>query len=139
MNPSFLVGLVIGCIIGFIGNYLLHSMSGVRRRAEIEQEKEDEWDAFITEYPAFIEQLQHDINEPVHAQIREFFVVDKNALMNSSIPRLRYDLSEDLLQALNKLEDLGYIYRLLNDALLYKMEEAFIKKLKHTDIANITQ
>ena len=49
--------------------------------------------------------------------------------MNSSTPRLRYDLSDETLALVKKLEQLGYIERLEHDSLLYRMEEEFIKNL----------
>jgi gas vesicle protein len=130
MNSSFLTGLIIGCIIGAIGQYCVKKLTGTRKKVEQNKAKQNEWDALFNTYPSVMEQMKRDINEPAHAGIKEFFVVDKSALMNSSVPRLRYDLSEEIIPALNRLEEAGYIQRVPNDSLLYKMDEDFIRLLK---------
>ncbi|EHL29639.1 hypothetical protein [Legionella drancourtii] len=130
MNFSFLTGLVIGCMLGAMIHCYLQKFTGNRREMERYKEKKNEWDLLFNNYSLFMNQLKNDINEPMYANIREFFVVDKTAIMNSSIPRLRYDLIEEIMPALHQLEALGYIQKLPNDSLLYKMEDDFVTRLK---------
>lgn len=137
MNPSFLTGLIIGCFVGVVIHSYLPKIIGNRWDAEQYGEKENEWELLFNTYPAFMNQIKHDVNQPEHAQIREFFVVDKTAIMNSAIPRLRYDLSEEVISALNQLEKLGYIEKLPNDSLLYQMEEHFVRRLQTMKEVNL--
>ncbi len=130
MNSSFLTGLVIGCMLGAMIHYYLQKFTGSRREMERHKEKKNEWDLLFNNYSLFMNQLKNDINEPMYANIREFFVVDKTAIMNSSIPRLRYDLIDEVMPALHQLEALGYVQKIPNDSLLYKMEDDFVIRLK---------
>ena len=82
------------------------------------------------ESPHFMNQIKTDMADPEHKNIREFFVVEQHVLLNSSIQRLRYDLNDETIAAVNKLKELGYIEQLKNNCLLYKMEEDFIRQLK---------
>jgi hypothetical protein len=130
MASSFSTGLVMGCMIGAIGQYCVHLFLGGSGTSSIKKnEKQTALNELFQAHSHFMEQFKKDINEPVNAQIREFFVVDKMAIMNSSIPRLRYDLSEEIIPLLNQLEDLGYIQMLPNDSLLYQINEHFIRDL----------
>ena len=130
MASSFSTGLVMGCMIGAIGQYCVHLFLGGSSIDSLKKnEKKTALNELFLTYSSFLEQLKNDFNEPANAQIREFFVVDKLAIMNSSVPRLRYDLSEEIIPLLNHLEDLGYIQRLPNDSLLYQINEHFIQDL----------
>lgn len=55
--------------------------------------------------------------------------------MNSSIPRLRYELSTEILAVLNRLEALGYIKKLKNNCLHFKVAEDFVIQLNSYEIA----
>lgn len=127
---NFLTGLVIGCMLGAMIHYYLQQFTGSRREMKRSKERKHEWDALFNSHSPLMNQLKNDVNEPVYANIREFFVVDKAAIMNSSIPRLRYDLTDEIMPALQQLEALGYIQQLANDSLLYKMEDEFVRQLK---------
>ncbi|WP_133137368.1 hypothetical protein [Legionella rowbothamii] len=130
MTSSFSAGLVMGCMIGAIGQYCVQLFLGGSGTSSIKKnEKQTALNELFQAHSHFMEQFKKDINDPVNAQIREFFVVDKMAIMNSSIPRLRYDLSEEIMPLLNQLEDLGYIQMLPNDSLLYQINEHFIRDL----------
>ncbi|CAM4436304.1 MAG: hypothetical protein LEGION0403_FIIPPAGN_00004 [Legionella sp.] len=130
MASSFSAGLVMGCMIGAIGQYCVQLFLGGGATSSIKKnEKQMALNELFQAHAHFMEQFKKDINEPVNAQIREFFVVDKMAIMNSSAPRLRYDLSEEITPLLNQLEDLGYIQKLPNDSLLYQINEHFIRDL----------
>ena len=137
MNSSFLTGLVIGCMLGAIIPYYMQKFMGSRREMERNREIKNEWDSLFKTYSLFLTQIKNDINEPMYANIREFFVVDKTAIMNSSIPRLRYDLTDEIMPALHQLEALKYIQKLPNDSLLYKMEDDFVTQLKSVKEVNL--
>ena len=130
MASSFSTGLVMGCMIGAIGQYCVQLFLGGKN------EKQTALNELFQTHSHFMEQLKKDINEPVNAQIREFFVVDKMAIMNSSVPRLRYDLSEEIISLLNQLEELGYIQMLPNDSLLYQINEHFIRDLNRMNTSH---
>lgn len=137
MASSFSAGLVMGCIIGAIGQYCVQLFLGSGGAGSIKKnEKQTALTELFQTHSHFMEQLRKDINEPVNAQIREFFVVDKMAIMNSSVPRLRYDLSEEIIPLLNQLEELGYIQMLPNDSLLYQINEQFISDLNRMNASN---
>lgn len=134
---NFLTGLVIGCMLGAMIHYYLQKFTGSRREMERNKEKKHEWDALFNSHSPFMNQLKDDVNEPLYANIREFFVVDKAAIMNSSIPRLRYDLTDEIMLLLPQLEALGYIQKLPNDSLLYKIEDDLVRQLKSMKEINL--
>ena len=105
MNPSFLAGLVIGCFAGIMIHSYLRKIISSRGDVESNREKRNEWDLLFNTFPYFMNQIKNDVNNPDNVHIREFFVVDKTAIMNSAIPRLRYDLSTEVMPALNQLKN----------------------------------
>lgn len=130
MDTSFLSGLLIGCFVGVVGFYYGQKFTDNRRNTEYYKHKKIDWDKLFSDYPLFMNGIKTDINDSDCKNIREFFVVEKTALLNSSIPRLRYDLSEETLAAVAKLLELGYLEQLKNNCLLYKMHTDFIAQLK---------
>ena len=83
---------------------------GNRKQCEREQKnKKIDWDKMIQDYPIFMTQIKSDINDREYKNIREFFVVDQQTLLNSSLPRLRYELNEETITVVNRLKELGYI------------------------------
>ncbi|WP_045097316.1 hypothetical protein [Legionella fallonii] len=134
MSVSFLFGLLTGFLVGMICQYGIKAWLNNRKHWEQEQKsKTIAWDKMLQERSHFMNQIKTDMADPEHKNIREFFVVEPHALLNSSIPRLRYDLTEETLAAVNKLKELGYLEQLKNNCLLYKMEEDFIGQLKLVD------
>ncbi len=129
---GFLLGLIIGCGLGALGYYYkerhTHYFSSSNR---VKNNKE--MASLFKEFPYLMNLIKSNINDPEYKNIHEFFVVDKLAIMNSSIPRLRYDLSEEMLSLLKQLEELRYIEQLEHDSLLYHMEEEFIHDLRSFD------
>lgn len=132
MDTSFVYGLVAGCLSGVVGKYYFQKFFARMDSAEtgVYKSKLLHWEQACIDFPEFIAQLRTDINKPEHKNIREFFVVEQQAILNSSIPRLRYDLTEDSLPAVKKLEELGYIEKIKNNCLLYGMRSDFISLLK---------
>ncbi|MCL9684488.1 hypothetical protein [Legionella maioricensis] len=131
MIPSFLSGLLAGFFIGIAGQYGVKRFINNREQtAQEQQNKKMDWNKLFDEHPLFMSLIKTDVSDPENQNIREFFVVEQHALLNSSSPRLRYDLTDDNVAAVNKLEALGYIERLKNNCLLYKMREDFIVQLK---------
>lgn len=130
MDFSFVYGLVAGCLSGAVGKFYVQKLFDRTKKLEGNKSKQLEWDKIDTDYPRFMNQLRLDINNPENKNIREFFVVDQNAVLHSQIPRLRYDLTEDILPAVNRLEHLGYIEKIKNNCLLYKMHEEFVNLLR---------
>jgi hypothetical protein len=132
MDVSFVSGLIIGCFIGVVAQYFLQRISGNRDQLEEQMHKKIDWNELFNNFPLFMNSIKTDANDPECNNIREFFVVEQHAVLNSSIPRLRYELSEDNIAAVNTLEELGYIERIINNCLLYKMKEHFIRQLRST-------
>ena len=131
MSPSFLSGLLTGCFVGIVGQYGIQQFLSYKEQSTQHHEnKKMDWNKLFYEHPLFMVNIKADVSNPEHQNIREFFVVEQNALLNSLIPRLRYDLTEDNIAVVNKLEELGYIERLKNNCLLYKMRDDFINQLK---------
>jgi hypothetical protein len=129
MGSSFIIGLIAGCLTGSLGLYYLQNVSFNRKKGEIKKNKINELKLLFDTYPAFMNNVKNDLSDPEFKNIREFFVVEKIALMNSAVPRLRYDLSEEILPALAKMEELGFIERLPNNSLLYKMHQDLVAHL----------
>lgn len=127
---SFFYGLLVGCISGAIGYSYVQKFTFNRGQLAKGKNHRDEINLLFEQYPDFMSHVKNNINDPEFKNIREFFVIDKSALMNSSIPRLRYDLSDEILPVLNKLEEAAYIEKLPNDSLLYKMNEHFISQVR---------
>jgi hypothetical protein len=131
MIPSFLAGLLAGCSISALGQYAVKRLINNREKStQTQQNRKIDWNNLFEDHPLFMNLVKTDVSDPENQNIREFFVVEQNALLNSSIPRLRYDLTKNNVAAVNKLEELGYIERLKNNCLLYKMHEDFIIQLK---------
>lgn len=131
MNVSFLYGFITGCLTTAIVLYYVQKLIDNRNRTEQIKNKKFDLDRLFNDYPDFMGTLKCYINDPNCVNIREFFVVDKNAILNSSIPRFRFELSEDILPVLKKLEDLGYIQKINNNCLLYKIGDNFMNQLKY--------
>lgn len=120
MNYIFIEGLICGLIMGSLGyHYILSGFlqdpiqtNDVLQQQEIEQ-------LFITN-SSFMKQLKEDFQDPRRDGVKEFFVVPDSAIMNSSIPRLRYHLSDEHVLVLNTLERWGYIKKIPHDSLLYE-------------------
>lgn len=129
MNSSFIAGLLAGCLTGSLGLYYLQNFSFKRKKEEVKKNKRHELKVLFENYPGLMNNIKNDLSDPEFKHIREFFVVEKVALMNSAVPRLRYDLSEEILPALEKLENLGFIERLPNHSLLYKMKPDLVSCL----------
>ncbi|KTD31850.1 hypothetical protein Lmor_2472 [Legionella moravica] len=130
MDLSFVTGLFMGCLAGIAGKYLLQNMIVKRQHVEDDKNKQLEWEQLSQDYPQFISQIKKDINNPEHQNIREFFVVDPLAILNTQIPRLRYDLTDEVLCVVNRLELLGYIEKIKTNCLLYKMKDDFIALIR---------
>lgn len=139
MNSSFLLGLFFGCFLGPILYFCFQKISLTKSEAEQNKKKDDQWESLFNTHSIFLNQVQKDINIPAHANIREFFVVEESAIMNSLVPRLRYDLSDSILSALNTMEEMGCIQKIPNDSLLYQMEEHFILRLKSFNASKNTR
>lgn len=127
MNISFLYGFILGCLTTIIFSYGIKKLAtNGKGHSERVKNKKIELEQLFMQHPDFMNKLKSDIDNPEYASIREFLVVDKNAILNASIPRFRYELSEDILPVLNKLEALNYIQSFKNNCLHYKMEEDFV-------------
>lgn len=135
MDTSFVYGLVAGCLSGVVGKYYFQKFITGKQYVEGNGNKSKlfQWEQICADFPEFIIQLRADINKPEHKNIKEFFVVDQQAILNSPISRLRYDLTEVSLSAVNKLEELGYIEKIKNNCLLYVMRDDFITLLRGVD------
>lgn len=130
MNILFLFGFLAGCFATVIAQYCFQKFINPQRYPEQNDTKKLDLDKLFDAYPDFMNAIKNDLTAPNYENIREFFVVDKDAILNSVIPRLRYELSTEILPALNRLEVLGYIQKLKNNCLHYKIEEDFVMQLK---------
>ncbi|RUR13657.1 hypothetical protein [Legionella sp. km772] len=127
---SFLFGLFIGCGLGAVGYHYYQQYKTNESPFNNQSTKKNNDMAFLFEhYPYLMNLIKSNLSDPEYKNIREFFIVDKLAIMNSSVPRLRYDLGEETLALAHKLEEFGYIERLEHDSLLYRMDEDFIADL----------
>lgn len=128
---SVIYSFLSGCCIGALGHYFWQHYKINNHHAQSVSAKKDEKVTHLFEqYPYLMNLIKSNVNDPEYKTIREFFVVDKLAIMNSSTPRLRYDLSDETLSLLKALEKLEYIQRLEHDSLLYRMTEDFVAHLK---------
>ncbi|PJD95868.1 MAG: hypothetical protein CK426_06930 [Legionella sp.] len=125
---SFLSGLLLGCIIGVVGYYSIHRYFTQDQEEGVNSQEEDILSLF-NDFPQEMQVLCAMLFMPEHQNIREFFVVDPSAIMNSATPRLRFNLSEGLLHLIARLEEWGCIEQLEHDSLLYKIEEDFFEDL----------
>lgn len=130
MNFYFISGLLIGCLMTLGYQFIQRKWSANAKHTLNKHNKKNECVQLFDEYPHFMSQLKTDLSDPAHRSIKEFFVVEPTALMNSSTPRLRYDLSENTVTVLKKIEQLGYISQVPNDSLLYKMSDDFVAVIK---------
>lgn len=135
MSISFVYGFFTGCFVTLIGQYFLQKFINQRGCSEQINTKRLDLDKLFNDYPDFMNAIKDDLTNIHYRDIREFFVVDKDAILNPSIPRLRYELSAEILTALNRLEALGYIEKLKNNCLHYKIVEDFVIQLNSYEIA----
>ncbi|WP_392537712.1 hypothetical protein [Legionella sp. 227] len=135
MDISFLFGFLTGSFTTALGGWQVQKIINNRKNiATIKNKKILDLNRLFHEFPHFMSAIKNDINNSSHQNVREFFVVDKDAILNSSVPRFRYELSTEILPALNRLEELGYIEKLKNNCLHYKIEEEFISQLQSVAI-----
>lgn len=128
---SFILGLIVGGGLGAVGHYYMQQYRANRTNLElISNKKNNAMVELFEQYPYLMNLIKSNLTAPEYRNIREFFVVDKQAIMNSSVPRLRYDLSEEVLLLLKNLEQFEYIERLEHDSLLYRMGDGFVAQLK---------
>ncbi|KTD67091.1 MULTISPECIES: hypothetical protein [Legionella] len=131
MDISFLFGFLAGGLTTALSGLQIQKFMNNRKNvARIKNKKILDLDRLFHDFPHFMSIIKNDINNPSHKDVREFFVVDKEAILNSFVPRFRYELSTEILPALNRLEELGYIEKLKNNCLHYKIEEEFIIQLQ---------
>ncbi|OJY36153.1 MAG: hypothetical protein BGO90_12675, partial [Legionella sp. 40-6] len=125
MDGSFILGLISGVVIGAAGHYYLQNK--LRSVGYVQNSKPvyEELNELFNEFPEFMEQFKQDLLNPEYDDIDEFFLIPKEALMTSLTQRLRYDYSEEIMPLFHKLENLNYITRLPNDALLFRIEQEF--------------
>ncbi|STY28654.1 Uncharacterised protein [Legionella wadsworthii] len=138
MDISFLVGFFTGCFsTALIGGRVKEFIQHRKKLENITHKKIMDLEKLFHEYPDLMNSIKKDISNPHSKNIREFLVVEKDAILNSLVPRFRYELSPDILPALNKLEDLGYIEKIKNNCLHYKIKEDFIRQLLSTPKGSI--
>ena len=131
MDISFLFGFLAGGLTTALSGLQIQKFMNNRKNvARIKNKKILDLDRLFHDFPHFMSIIKNDINTPSHKDVRDFFVVDKEAILNSFVPRFRYELSTEILPALNRLEELGYIEKLKNNCLHYKIEEEFIIQLQ---------
>lgn len=130
MNSIFIGGFIVGALTVTSGRYCLDGFLNHRRKSvdELEQKKLG-MEMLFTDHPEFMTLFRNTINAPGCTDVREFFVVEKNAILNTSIPRFRFELSAETLPVLNKLEQMGYIQRLENNCLHYKISDECIVQM----------
>lgn len=126
---SFIVGLGVGSLLGAVGHYYFQQYSLDNKRTTFTHGGQIELSALFEEFPNLMDLFKRKISDKEYSSIREFFVVDPLAIMNTSQLRLRFDLSDELLSLLEKLEGLELIYQLEHDSLLYCMTEEFVSQL----------
>ncbi len=127
---SFLFGLVVGCAVGALGHYSFQQYTGEREEEDLlDRDINDSIDSLFNDFPELMHDMNSALNDAQAPPAREFFVVDKEAIMTSSLTRLRFDLSEEFLYLLQRLEEAGYIEQLEHDSLLYRIDEEFINHL----------
>lgn len=129
MGFSFVIGLLAGCLTASLGFYFFQHSAFNWKKDDVKKNKIHELKLLFEHYPALMNHIKNDLADPDFKNIREFFVVEKIALMSSAVPRLRYDLSDDILPALDTLEKLGFIQRIPNGSLLYRMHQDLVSAL----------
>lgn len=131
---SFLLGLLIGCGFGAMAyHYFLNYKSSDAHSNSMLTKKNNDMTVLFQHNPYLMNLIKSNLSDPEYKNIREFFVVDKLAIMNSSVPRLRYDLSDETLSLVQKLEEFDYIEQLDHDSLLYRMDEEFVEDINSFD------
>ncbi|MDI1352641.1 MAG: hypothetical protein PSV35_07715 [bacterium] len=130
MNGSFLYGFIAGCVVSGTCFIFLHLIRNSRTLAFETEQKNKSINLLFEEYADLMHLIKKSINEPEHQHIKEFFVVDKTAIMSSATPRLRFDLCEEIFPLLEQLQRLQHIEKISHDSLLYRMDEDFIRQLK---------
>lgn len=128
---NFIYGFLLGCVMGVLGHYRwVYYKANQPYLSSTASKNKDELIHLFEHYPSLMDLMKRNVSDPEYYKVREFFVVDPLAIMNSSVPRVRYDLSDEFLALLQRLEHLRYIERIEHDSLLYRMQEDFILQLK---------
>lgn len=126
---------VFGCIVGVVSGLLLSRfLKSIRCQAGLSQKQllfTATKEQLLSEHQEFLTQLVQDFDDSANAHVKEFFLVQNNAIMNSAIPRLRYLDSEQNIQAARLLEELDFIQKIPHGSLLYRISNwSGIKSLK---------
>jgi hypothetical protein len=127
---SFILGLLIGCILGAVGHYFWQHCQLNQEGGSPPYDKQHNIDSLFMQHPYIMNLIKSNLNDPEYKHLREFFVVEKEAIMNSSSPRMRYDFSDDMLLLLQSLKQFGYVEQLEHDSLLYRMDDVFVEHLR---------
>lgn len=131
---SFLLGLLLGCGFGALGyHYFLNYSGAESHEGSVLAKKNNDMALLFQQNPYLMNLIKSNLSDPEYKNIREFFVVDRHAIMNSSVPRLRYDLSDETLALVEQLEAFAYVEQLDHDSLLFRMDEEFIEDLNSFD------
>ncbi|KPZ65264.1 hypothetical protein AN394_04213 [Pseudoalteromonas sp. P1-26] len=108
---SLAVGFVVGGFTGAAGTFYGNMFTDQRREQEKTDAERVQWETLKRKFPAIIQEMTKDVNNPEFAGVRTFFVKSSRSAVNSSEPYFEYhtDVHLDLQAAILYMQDIGYI------------------------------
>ncbi|KZN50019.1 hypothetical protein [Pseudoalteromonas luteoviolacea] len=108
---SLAIGFVVGGFTGAAGTFYGNKYTDQRRQKESEKKAVEQWEGLKEKFPEIIREMIEDVQNPIFAGARTFFVLESNYQISTDEPCFIYhpDKHPELLAALRYMEDLGYI------------------------------
>jgi hypothetical protein len=108
---SLTIGFLVGTATGAAGTYFGNKYTDVRKTKEIKNSAEAFYKKLWNEHGTLLAEMKSDLTNPDYSYHREFFVLSKSWILNSSGPHLSYYLEEhdSLEQQLKSFEGKGLI------------------------------
>ncbi|QRN02967.1 hypothetical protein GH742_03295 [Legionella sp. MW5194] len=128
------IEITIGVIVTIFGGYLFFKLQNHIQKSEVKKQNYQNIKNLFKSYYSIMMEMKEDICNPQFHDVREFFVIEKIAILTFNKPVFRYDYTEKFLPLLNRLEEFKYITSVSNEFLHYKMSENFVELMKNFKI-----
>ncbi|MBP8699912.1 MAG: hypothetical protein KBH82_12865 [Syntrophorhabdaceae bacterium] len=127
------ISFLFGAAIGATGKYFADKFTDKRRYQESHNQAIKEFKSVKKSMPKLIGEMKDDLEDEKHRFAREFYIVEKGAVLNITGKYLAYYFEdhEDLQDKINILENYEYITDITsNNIKKYKMTEEFVELIR---------
>jgi hypothetical protein len=91
---SLTIGFLVGTATGAAGTYFGNKYTDIRKAKEGKKAKDSFYRKLWDEHAPLLTEMKSDLTNPDYSYHREFFVISKSWMFNSSGPHLSYYLEE---------------------------------------------